>query len=272
MAIPPVQVGNVVPSASLLGADALGVNETHIGLVDLPTGRARAYIKVMHGRQLVNELFATTLGRALGLPIPEGCLVRARPSDLPDSSLLRDYGAEAILFASRETVAPDLKRRIKDGGAAAIGTLFESWKDWASCMTFDEWVANVDRHPGNILFGGPGDIWLIDHGHCFSGADWTLDKLVPKGTWKNQIAEIRIPTLTLPERVETKQRIAGMIPQFGALNCTEAYTACHLPIIMPASEGDGLLSFVNERVSHIYDILSSRLGIPNLGEENALIA
>lgn len=265
MSIQAIQFGNVVPVAHLLAQDDRGVNETHLGFVDLPNGRYRAYIKVLVGRQLVNELFATTLGRALGLAIPQGCLVRARPSDLPESPLLAVQSAEVLLFASLETAVPDLKRRMKAEGPTAIASLFTHWLDWTSCMTFDEWIANIDRHPGNILFGGPGEIWLIDHSHCFTGPQWNPPDLVANGAWRNQIAENRIPTLTLPERMEARRRVAGMIPKLSSLDCSSVLAASHAGDLLPPAEAAALQSFVSSRVSHLSDILSKRLGIPNLG-------
>jgi hypothetical protein len=264
MAIPAIQTGNVVPGANLLGADERGVNETHIGFVDLPSGRVRAYIKVLGGRQLINELVATTLGRCLGLSIPEGLLVRARPSDLADSAVLAAHGAEAMLFASRETCAPDLKRRIKDEGAGAIAALLNDWKDWASCMTFDEWIANADRHEGNILFGGPGDIWLIDHSHAFTGPNWNPQDLLPNGIWGNQIAAERIPALAFSERIEAKKWVAELIPTLSAVDCQSVFAASMAAALMLPPDAAALQSFVSSRVSHLYDILSHRLGIPNI--------
>jgi hypothetical protein len=212
----------------------------------------------------MNELFATTLGRALGLAIPEGCLVRARPSDLPESPIMAAHSSEALLFASRETAAPDLKRRMKAEGTVAIAALFTAWNEWAVCMTFDEWVANPDRNPGNILFGGPGDIWLIDHSHCFTGPNWNPPDLVPNGAWRNMIAENRIPTLTLPERMEARRRVAEMIPTLAAVNCPSVFLASRAGNFMPPEDSAAVQSFVSSRVSHLYDILSARLGIPNL--------
>lgn len=264
MAIPAIQVGNVVPVAKLLAMDDRGVNETHIGFVDVPSGRVRAYIKVLQGRQFVNELFATTLGRSLGLAIPEGCIVRARPSDLPDSPLMAAHGTEALLFASKETAAPDLKRRMKSEGQPALEALLAVWKDWATCMTFDEWTANVDRHAGNILFGGPGEIWLIDHSHCFTGPNWNPPDLLPTGKWLNRVADEKIPRLTLPERMEARTRVAELIPTLSALDCPSIFAASLAPHFIPPADAAALQGFVSSRVSHLYDILSNRLGIPNL--------
>ncbi len=260
-----IQVGNVVPGAKPIGIDCRGVNEAFIGFVDVPVGRVRAYIKVLPGKQLANELLATTLGRGLGLPIPEGYLVRVRPSDLPESILLASHGAEALAFASREISSPDLKRRVIDEGSTVIGALLTSWSDWTSAMTFDEWVANQDRHSGNILFGGPGDIWLIDHSHCFTGPNWNVADLKADGIWKNLIADNRVPTLTLPERLEAKKRVAAIISALGTIDCGSALTSSLADTFLISEDAGALRTFVASRVSYLYNILSDRLGIPNLG-------
>lgn len=265
MAIAAIQLGNVVPGAKLLDKDDRGVNETFIGFVDVPVGRVRAYIKVIGGRQLVNELIATTLGRSLGLSIPEGYLVRARPADLPDSAHLAAHSAEAVLFASRETSAPDLKRRMKAEGVTAIAALFAAWTDWVPCMTFDEWIANADRNAGNVLFGGPGEIWLIDHTHCFTGPNWNAPDLVPTGAWRNMIAENKIPTLTLPERIQAKRLVANLIPPVTGLDYQSVLAASQAAAFLTPDDALAVRGFISSRVSYLYDILSNRLGIPNLG-------
>ena len=65
-----IELGNVVPGATPLPPDERGANESFIGHIDVPSGRHKAYIKVLSGKQLVNELVAVTVGRAINLPIP----------------------------------------------------------------------------------------------------------------------------------------------------------------------------------------------------------
>ena len=258
-----IQVGNVVPGAILLGRDERGINETFIGAIDIPSGRLRAYVKVLAGRQLVNELFSTTLGRALGLPIPEGFIVRARPSDLPESTALADHGNEALLFASRAQGSPDLKRRLQ-GDAEAAAELFAAWSDWDRCMTFDEWIANVDRHLGNILFGGPGDVWLIDHGHAFTGPAWASADLTPGGRWINKLAEHRIPELTLPRRAAARDSVRDFMSVINAVDVGASFEASHAPKLLASADATAMRDFVTSRIPHLYAILADRLGIPTI--------
>lgn len=71
-AIPEVKLANVVPGVAPLDVSDKGVNETFICLIQTAADQHRVYIKVLEPRQLVNELICSTLGLAVGLPIPEG--------------------------------------------------------------------------------------------------------------------------------------------------------------------------------------------------------
>jgi predicted unusual protein kinase regulating ubiquinone biosynthesis (AarF/ABC1/UbiB family) len=45
----------------------------------------------------------------------------------------------------------------------------EKLRDWPRALQagcFDEWIANADRHHGNILIQGNGNFSLIDHSHA----------------------------------------------------------------------------------------------------------
>ena len=151
--LPVISMGNVVPGAKLLGEDETGVNETFIGLAQMPDVTCRVYIKVLSDKQLVNELVACVLGRALDFPVLEGFLLRVRAKDLPESKILaslpeRDY----YVFGSKALEAPTLMRHVNLDIRAAIGFLqqhrFEHWDD---VIIFDDWIANGDRHGGNLL-------------------------------------------------------------------------------------------------------------------------
>jgi len=262
--IPQIGLANIVPGATLLNADERGVNETFIGFLDAASGRHRAYIKILTGKQLINELVSTTLGRALGLPIPQGYLVRALPEELPDSTLLRNYGSEIVAFGSRAIDVPDLRRRYKMDGAQVVSTLLENWKNWDKAMVFDEWVANSDRHFGNLLIGSPEDVWLIDHSHCFTGPNWTSADLVPGKSCINQIADIQIPSLSFSQRMILKQKIIQFAEICRLVDTNSALNASFASNFIEADELHGLQDFLQLRVSELAGLISSRLGIPSI--------
>lgn len=264
LTIPVIGLANAVPGATLLNPDERGVNETFIGFLDAASGRHRAYIKILTGKQLINELVSTTFGRAVGLPIPQGYLVRVLPEELPDSILLRNYGNEIFAFGSRAMDIPDLKRRIKIEGDQVTATLLATWKDWDKAMVFDEWIANIDRHSGNLLIGSQDEVWLIDHSHCFTGPDWNPTDLVPAKCYTNQLADFKIPSLNLPERMALKNKTIQFAEICKLVDTNSALNASFAGNFIEAGESEALQDFLQLRISELAGLISSRLGIPSI--------
>jgi hypothetical protein len=102
---------------------------------------------------IANELIAAYLGHLLGLPVPAGVVAEGRNS-LYYLSL--DVGKE------QKQLPP------------IVATDFVAAEPWlaAGCIVFDIWIANPDRHPGNLARDpafNPPRVSLIDHGHALLG-------------------------------------------------------------------------------------------------------
>lgn len=264
LAIPQIRLANVISGAAL-DANEKGANETFIGLIETDTEQHRAYIKVLGSRQLVNELVCSTLGQAAGLPIPEGFIVRATSTELPESSMLANHKGEALIFACADVGRPSLKRRLAQDGNEFAQQFLADWEDGDATAIFDEWIANPDRHPGNLLVEGPGKVWLIDHGHSFTGPNWKATDLVPDRAVKNQVADEIFPRLTLPGRMAVRTKAAALAKLFGIIKPDAALSACHAAHFMNLEDLAALRNFVAVRVDKIFDLVSTRLGIPNMG-------
>jgi hypothetical protein len=65
---------------------------------------------------------------------------------------------------------------------------------------FDAWIANIDRHERNLLFSGDKEIWLIDHGHCFSGPQWNSADLEPQREYVNRLQQWLTPAMSSARR------------------------------------------------------------------------
>lgn len=70
-----------------------------------------------------------------------------------------DTGA-AILWVRGVTSVRELGGRVPSGAAWA--------KPTRRMLTFDNFIANIDRNAGNILVGEPGQLILIDHTRAFT--------------------------------------------------------------------------------------------------------
>lgn len=263
--LPEIRLANVLPGAAALDINDKGVNETFVGLIETSTEHHRAYIKVLDSRQLVNELVCSTLGRAIGLPIPEGFIVRARSSDLPESANLANHQGEALIFACADVGHPSLKRRLAQDGNEYAQLLLKTWKEWDTTAIFDEWIANPDRHPGNLLIETANKVWLIDHSHAFTGPNWNTADLMPERTVKNQVADVVFPELPLPARMAVRSKAAELAKLFSIVKPDDALSACHVTHFMGPQDLAALRNFITGRVEKIFDLISTRLGIPNMG-------
>lgn len=264
-AIPEIKLANVVPGAAAVDSSEKGINETFVGLIQTSSDQLRAYIKVLDARQLVNELICATLGRSVGLPVPEGFLVRATASDLPESDRLAKHSGEALIFASADIGRPSLKRRLTEDGEQFLAGLLTTWKQWDAASIFDEWIANPDRHPGNLLIEGPDKVWLIDHSHAFTGPGWTAEDLAPGRAVRNQVADNCFLHLTLPERMAVRAKAAQLSSVFELVPPESALAACYAAQLLSPSDLEAARTFVGERVGKLFDLVSARLGIPNMG-------
>lgn len=266
--IPQIELGNVVPGAIPLSPDEKGINETFLGHIDAPSGRHKAYIKVVLGKQLTNELIATTIGRALNLPIPQGYLLNVRPIDLPESQLLQERGAEALIFGSRALDHPSLVRRFKGNLQEAVAWVHTNFERLDEALVFDDWIANADRHLGNLLVGAVNQVWLIDHGHCFTGPEWLATQLQAAQDFGNQLASNLIPNLTLPQRVALRDKTKEMSRLYSIVDTEQIMNRSFADRLLSPSDLVVVSNFLRDRIQHLVDIMSNRVGIPGLGGQS----
>lgn len=135
-----------------------------------------AYAKLMHlhqpsGRiELINEITGWLLPKACGLPVAQSAFVAAiRAGDLPPDLLatLHNTTAQDVLyFFCTEEVSQSQAR-----GIVPTETLIEEQAKWLhshATLALDEWLANADRHVGNLVRRGKDDFVLIDHGRLLA--------------------------------------------------------------------------------------------------------
>ncbi len=125
-----------------------GINTTWKATVRSAEGDSAAIVKHIPDHEIMVECLCAMLGRSLQLPIP-------RPMLLKDAKL-------GALFGCEELPHPDLKHSHLP--SAVLATYLTAWEKLADSAAFDEWIANPDRHGGNLLTDGSGEFWLIDHG------------------------------------------------------------------------------------------------------------
>ncbi|WP_156347576.1 MULTISPECIES: HipA family kinase [unclassified Sphingomonas] len=240
------------------------VNPTWRGQVLLNDGSiARAFIKDIPLRELANEVLAAAIGLRLGLPIPTPIVARAAKADLPATNIRLQDTEDHIVFASTAMPAGPVLQMIRDASDSLLPEIMSRVTKWDGLGTlygFDTWIANIDRHRGNFLFGSADEVWLIDHGYSFTGPGWTPSDLRPEVSYTNRLADWVTPYLTQARKSELVVQAAGAPatisqPTLGGIvraNSVDRLLGNDLP---------ALISFLRERVPYVPKQSTDALGL-----------
>jgi hypothetical protein len=129
-------------------------------------------------RVLVNEYVAGKFGQLLSLPVVPFEVVQISDVFIKDYPILSKHkftsGSQfASLFIDN---CIHLERKSRNENI-----IVSNREHFAGTIVFDLWIGNTDRKENNVLLepaeNGEYYLHLIDHGRCFSNADWTVKSL-----------------------------------------------------------------------------------------------
>jgi hypothetical protein len=147
---------------------------------DIEQGYVKIYRK-SRNLALVNELTGYLLGKACDLPVPAKAAFLKLPSgvffDKDPADPLDEWAF--VLKAVPGTSPGSLYEKDLLPECEALLQVVASWNKVSDTIAFDDWIANQDRHAGNILVAGPDDIHLIDHGNLPIKLNWQAIDLDP---------------------------------------------------------------------------------------------
>jgi len=193
----PLQYGTLV--LELSPADT-GVNDSSRCIVQTDEGDVEAFVKRLSDpRKLVVEIACSVLGRRLGLPIPEPLVVFV-PSGL---------GGPGLAFGGTAIAHPNLMVWVKQSDQRAVLDRLRSWQQLMPAACFDEWIANCDRHAGNLIFDGISTFWLIDHDLAISRMI-SADQIAPL----NQLFGVAIEGLVESQLLTLRPKATGVMSSF----------------------------------------------------------
>lgn len=255
----------------LLGATGFkenNINDTFRGQVLTADGRTRqAIIKDLNLVQLCNELVAHCLAREVGLPIPDCYLGLVRPGILDLTKAPTTTDASRLVFVSVDVKVPNVTFRWQGSDAAGKQALFAEiakWGDLGHLYAYDSWIANVDRHAGNILFGGNSEFWLIDHGHSFTGPDWQADQLDPDNEYRNRLSEWLTGCLTLNQKKQHAREARNFGVKIADFDAAETSKNSRISNLLPVGNVEALKVFLEKRTARVPIDASKALGVPTM--------
>ncbi|HHQ4518639.1 TPA: HipA family kinase [Aeromonas veronii] len=242
-----VKVGTMLPGGKPIN-DNGNINATFKAHVKTHKEVIVAYVKLIPEREIYIECVCAIIGRALGLPIPLPLIVKV-DHDALNSIPLGEY---KLAFGSEDSAYPSLKRRgLND---ELIDKLSEV-KKTLNIGVFDEWIANPDRHGGNILFDGSSDFVFIDHGLS-----------IPKGCKSNHISEknIIIDSFYKPKSEFEKYKInrdaqSNITPQYSNIPFTLISEKTYGTSYLSDEDVVAVIDFLEERSCMLNTLLEQRL-------------
>ncbi|MCS0216636.1 hypothetical protein NDJ12_22290 [Vibrio alginolyticus] len=152
----------------------------------------RSYVKrFVPARNLaiVNEITGYILADGCSLPIPKHVgLINAPGSIFNDES--NAYSEICIAVSEVSGTNPvsyyNLGELVK---CKELMNMVAGWDKISDALAFDDWVANEDRHLGNIMVSGKGEINLIDHSNLPIDINWSAKQLDPNYLAKSVLAQ-----------------------------------------------------------------------------------
>lgn len=132
-------------------------------------------------RLAVNELLAAALGSLVSAPVIEGFPILVENEFVENTPQMVNPDGSAV-SPGVHFAAPWLQPAVTDPSVEMLRDAVNR-TDVPWVFAFDQWIFNPDRsaNPGNLLFSRLNDrrgrIFMIDHGHAFSGFAWDLRTL-----------------------------------------------------------------------------------------------
>ena len=151
----------------------------------------KAFIKRFENQKalaLVNEVTGYILAKSCGLPVPSYAgLINTVPQQFDDESAT--FGNWAFVVSSLEGSTPGSFYDINDiQTCRTLMDLVAGWDRLSDAIAFDDWVANEDRHLGNIMVAGKNRIYLFDHSNLPITLNWQANQLDPSYIAENVLA------------------------------------------------------------------------------------
>lgn len=260
----PVGLATILPGAVPFKEG--NVNDTYRGQVLVGDGVVRdAILKDLDNRQLSNELLASALAKASGLPTPDAYLGLVKAGDLPVTKGPTLADGNRLVFVSTDVKVPNVTFQVNAAATAeakqAVVARVVSWSKLGDLYAFDAWIANIDRHRGNLLLSASDEVWLIDHGHSFTGPAWEPNDLVPEGEYSNRLTEWITPNLDAGQRDRRALEVSEISKAFEAADVASARSASKIDTLRSSAHGEAVEAFLQERASKVRNHATRALGM-----------
>ena len=218
-----------------------GSHETALARARTSTSISRVLVKRIPLHELVREVLCNLLAQAVGLPVPAPYVLDVRRSSWFTPNARHVFGTD---YSPRLSLV-----RAARQAPATLDYLLQ-WPSLLATIAFDEWIANSDRTAGNLLYIGPKDFQLIDHG------DALPNRIDPTTKLANRLARHLVASSTSVRQQDFARRVLDSCANFGKVDFEQIEEAA-----MSSSWGEHMVS------ECIRLLIDRRTQLPTLIEE-----
>ena len=259
-----IELATLLPNAQLVQGQQ-NAEETWISQIYAESGPTIAYVKMLNPNQVLSEVVCSLIGLALNLSMPKPFLVYVDRQNLTHSNKWQGHESWRVCFGSEDANCPSFRQILKASpNRNAVLKKLETWSGFKETAWFDEWIANDDRHVGNVLWDGT-ECWLIDHSHALTGPAWTVNDLQQGKKVVNRfLSDPRIQKMTSTDKDKWKDLAESeclryqeiMIDNLKECGVTEEYAT--------DEEVNAVIDFLKQRAENFFTLACDRLQIPRL--------
>lgn len=249
-ALEPIGLGTFFPGSTPI--DVSG-RTWRFGLAMTESGQQAVFACACEWRELFVQAVVSSIGRALGLPIPPCFILLATRETFPE----RTQDGPFFIFACQSGAHPTMAafaRRMSEAVDLLINVKRETTN---RLIVLDEWAHNGRRDSTAVLFDTTSGLQLIDHHPSLE------DTGDPAGQLRNWVFEIANAQMTDLDALRLRKEMessAGKV--FGIDLGILADQACGLGKPDQVDAWLKMLDFMAARRHHLEDLFCQRLGIP----------
>lgn len=248
------------------------INATYNGQIAVGLQNSRvlpAIVKDIPAYEIAYEFIFARLASVLGLPVPESYVAYAPKLTLSGKhgpQIANDSENGRLYFASARIGAQSLAQQYFGGETiASIARTVGNWTKTGRLYAFDTWAANPDRNVGNILFLGPADFWLIDHGLCLMHKHLGLDQLEAASAYPNKLTDWLLPHIAAAQKISFFHDLDSfptVVPSNPRQTVEEIVN--EVSSLLDPADSKTIIDFLSDRLNQVLPIASKSAGRPRL--------
>ena len=215
---------------------------------------AMAFVKIIPNRDLFVECACAVLGRLLGLRIPEPLIVYPTKEAAEEAGETYGFGSvdiepRSFIKFTHSNSEDEILFKLEEAGIVLAGGVF------------DEWIANGDRHYGNIMHSHDEEFWLIDHGTALP--DWVNSDFAAS---RNQLLDNSIAKREMFEKYRfIKEVQKNVLPKYEELAIATLSEKVSGSGYLDDKSIQQMVTFLEERTADVMiSLLRTRVGISQL--------